>query len=200
MGDIVVLWYMPYFVYLFMQYRNQIGIPAIYGMRQSDMLIYMMFQIVILFFQPICDSLMLMSVELYSGWKVFDYLVYSRYRYLQRERRWKGMEDSLDECIEEGLRKLDQMCFSSQYYMMMTMSMNGVIYIVFAIEVWIRTLYSPFTDTAFAPLVTFLILVYLLLEWLTITMAVYLKVWKIKHESTSWHLLQKEEDDLDIPD
>merc|ERR1711998_202836 len=61
--DIVVLWYMPYFVYLFMQYRNQIGIPAIYGIRQSDMLIYM-FQIVILFFQPICDALNLLSVEL----------------------------------------------------------------------------------------------------------------------------------------
>merc|ERR1711871_1187577 len=197
--DIVVLWYMPYFVYLFMQYRNQIGIPAIYGIRQSDMLIYMMFQIVILFFQPICDSLMLMSVELYSGWKVFDYLVYSRYRYLQRERRWKGMEDSLDECIEEGLRKLDQMCFSSQYFMMLCVQMNGVIYVVFAVEIWIRTLYSPFTDTGFATLSMVLIVCYLLMEWVTLKVAVYLQVWKIKHENTAWHILQKEEDELDIP-
>jgi hypothetical protein len=37
-----------------------------------------------------------------------------RYRFLQRETRWKGLEDSLDECIEEGMRTLDQMCFSSQ--------------------------------------------------------------------------------------
>ena len=28
--DSACLWYMPYFVYLFMQYRNQIGIPALY--------------------------------------------------------------------------------------------------------------------------------------------------------------------------
>merc|ERR1711988_319866 len=197
--DIVVLWYMPYFVYLFMQYRNQIGIPAIYGIRQSDMLIYMMFQIVILFFQPICDALNLLSVELYHGWKVYDYLVYSRYRFLQRETRWKGMEDSLDECIDEELRKLDQMCFSSQYYMMMTMSMNGVIYVVFAVEIWIRTLYSPFTDTGFATLSMVLIVCYLLMEWVTLKVAVYLQVWKIKHENTAWHILQKEEDELDIP-
>ena len=39
---------------------------------------------------------------------------------LQRETRWKGLEDSLDECIDESVRTLDQMCFSSQYYMMMT--------------------------------------------------------------------------------
>merc|ERR1711988_511244 len=199
MGDIVVLWYMPYFVYLFMQYRNQIGIPAIYGIRQSDMLIYMMFQIVILFFQPICDALNLLSVELYHGWKVYDYLVYSRYRFLQRETRWKGMEDSLDECIDEELRKLDKMCFSSQFYVMMRFSMNGVIYVVFAVEIWIRTLYSPFTYTGFATLSMVLILCYLLMEWATLKVAVYLQVWKIKHENTAWHILQKEEDELDIP-
>jgi hypothetical protein len=197
--DIVVLWYMPYFIYLFMQYRNQIGIPAIYGIRQSDMLIYMMFQIVILFFQPICDALNMLSAELYHGWKVYDYLVYSRYRFLQRETRWKGMEDSLDECIDEELRKLDHMCFSSQYYLMMCMSMNGVIYVVFSVEIWIRTMYSPFTDSGFATLTMFLILCYLLMEWATLQLAVYLQVWKIKHESTAWHILHQEEDELDIP-
>jgi hypothetical protein len=198
--DAAVMWYMPFFVYIFMQYRNQIGIPGIYGIRQSDMMIYMVFQICVLFFQPICDALNLLSMELYQGWKIFDYLVYSRYRFLQRETRWKGLEDSLDECIEEPLRKLDQMCFSSQYYMMVVMEMNGVIYIVFAIEIWLRTFYSPFTDTAFATLTMFLVFSYIMLEWLTIKLAFHLKVWKIKHENTSWHILQKEEDDLDIPD
>lgn len=34
--------------------------------------------------------------------------VYTRYRFLQRETRWKGLEDSLDECIDESMRTLDQ--------------------------------------------------------------------------------------------
>merc|ERR1711988_1432779 len=197
--DIVVLWYMPYFVYLFMQYRNQIGIPAIYGIRQSDMLIYMFFQIVILFFQPVCDALNLLSVELYHGWKVYDYLVYARYRFLQRETRWKGMEDSLDECIEEGLRKLDQMCFSSQYFMMLCVQMNGVIYTVFAMEIWLKTFYSPFTDTAFGLLSGILILCYIIMEWVIMYLAQKLKIWKIKHEDTAWHIMQQQDDELDIP-
>ena len=53
--------------------------------------------------------------ELYHGWKIYDYLIYTRYRFLQRETRWKGLEDSLDECIDESMRTIDQMCFSSQY-------------------------------------------------------------------------------------
>lgn len=34
--------------------------------------------------------------------------MYTRYRFLQRETRWKGLEDSLDECIDESMRTLDQ--------------------------------------------------------------------------------------------
>lgn len=34
--------------------------------------------------------------------------MYTRYRFLQRETRWKGLEDSLDECIDESVRTLDQ--------------------------------------------------------------------------------------------
>ena len=63
-------------------------------------------------------------LELFHGWKIYDYLIYTRYRFLQRETRWKGLEDSLDECIDESVRTLDQMCFSSQYYMMMTVQVS----------------------------------------------------------------------------
>ena len=97
---------MPFFVYLFIQFRTQCGVPAGYNIRQSDMVIYMMFQLVLLPFQAVMDVFHLMTMEVYHGWKVYEYMVYSRYRFLQRETRWKGMEDSLDECIGEDLRRL----------------------------------------------------------------------------------------------
>merc|ERR1712100_846497 len=50
-----------------------------------------------------------------------------------------------------------------------------------------------------ATLTMFLVFSYIMLEWLTLKVAVYLQVWKIKHENTAWHILQKEEDELDIP-
>ena len=28
-------------------------------------------------------------LELFHGWKIYDYLIYTRYRFLQRETRWK---------------------------------------------------------------------------------------------------------------
>eukprot|EP01006_Ploeotia_vitrea_P030746 TRINITY_DN63088_c1_g2_i1.p1 TRINITY_DN63088_c1_g2~~TRINITY_DN63088_c1_g2_i1.p1 ORF type:complete len:486 (+),score=-25.79 TRINITY_DN63088_c1_g2_i1:1-1458(+) len=138
--------------------------------------------------------------ELYHGWKVYEYLVYSRYRFLQRETRWKGMEEALDECIEESLRKMDQMCFSSQYFLMLSVFAIGLIYIIFAFEVWLRANYSPFSDPGFVMLFSVIVAAYLAMEYVIMKVAIAIKLWKIKHENTAWHIQREDEDDLDIPD
>lgn len=203
-GDNFVLYFMPYMVYLLMQFRNEIGIPTLYGIRQSDMKIYLVNQICLILFQPFLDIFNYSQMELYHGWKVYEYLVYSRYRFLQRETRWKGMEDSLDECIDESLRRVDQMCFSAQYYMMVTIQACGIVYVMLGFECWIRVSnnysgYSVFSDVGLAYIVAFLLAGYYLLYYFVIYIAVRLKIWRIKHENTAWHMQQSEEDDIDIP-
>jgi len=147
-SDTMILFYFPFFVYILMQYREQIQIPILYGIRQSDMMIYLVFQCFMVIAEPFADIFNHTQNELFHGWKIYEYLVYSRYRYLQRETRWKGMENSLDECIDEGLRTIDQMCFSSQYFLMLTTVSNGIIYVVLAFECWLRVNYSPFSTLA----------------------------------------------------
>ena len=153
--------YMPFILFLLIQYRNQIGLPVLYGIKQSDMIIYLAYQAVMVFFRPLCDVFMMSQLELFHGWKVYEYLVYSRYRFLQREQRWKGMETSLDECIDERLRRIDQMCFSSQYYTMLTVQTNGIVFIVFGFETWFRTGYYPFSDTGLPMLALFMVIILL---------------------------------------
>jgi len=65
--------------------------------------------------------------------------------------------------------------------------------------VWLRVQYSPFTDAGFMILAVFLMAMYLILEWTIVFLAIRFKLYKIKHENTAWHLVQKEEDELDIP-
>jgi hypothetical protein len=163
------------------------------------MMIYLVYQLVFIVIQPLVDVFNHSQCELFHGWKIYEYLVYSRYRFLQRETRWKGMEPNLDECIEESLRRVDQMCFSSQYFFMMTIHVNGIIYIAISYEVWLFWDYSPFSDSAFFILFGYMIAMYLLLRWFVFYAAVRLKIYRTKHENTAWHLLQKVEDDLDVP-
>lgn len=199
-GDSMTMYYFPYFVYLLMQYRLEIVLPVSYGIRQSDMLIYMIFQLIMCLFEPIADAFNHFENEQFFGWKIYEYLVYCRYRFLQREARWKGMEHTLDECIDEDMRTLDQMCFSSQFYLMMSFHFSGMVYVMLAFQCWLRnSAYNPFSDPALFIILIYLLVCYYVLEWVIYYLAVWLKVWKIKHENTAWHIIKKEEDEWDLP-
>lgn len=198
-SDTAYLIHFVFVTYLFMQYRDQIGLPALYGIRQSDMLIYFVFQVVIIPFQFIADVFIHNQLELFSGYKIYEYLVYTHYRFLQRETRWKGMEDSLDECIDESLRSLDQMCFSSQYYFMLTIQLNGIVFVVLAHEIWLRAGYSPVSDPTFIMVALYVVALYIGIEYVGVYVANRLGLWKIRHENTAWHLQQEEDDEMDVP-
>jgi hypothetical protein len=198
--DGLQVYYTPFMVFLWMQYRTQIGIPGTYGIRQSDMLIYMMFQLFLIPFQPFFDIFNHATNELFWGWKIYEYLVYSRYRFLQRESRWKGLENTLDECIEEDKRTIDQMCFSSQYYFMMSVALSGMMFFSFGYEVMKFSNYNVFADWGMLYIVIYMTVIHYVFEKTVIFIGWHLKVWKIKHENTEWHLKLAEEDELDIPD
>jgi len=197
--DTCLLYLFPYIIFLWMQYRTQIGIPVTYGIRQSDMEIYMLFQLWLIPFQSVFDILVHASNELFWGWKVYEYLVYSKYRYLQREQRWKGLESNLDECIEEPLRTLDQMCFSSQFYFMYAIHVLGIMFMVFGLEAMMNSRYNMFADVALVYLTIYMAITHYIVEKSCIYLADKLQIWRIKHENTDWHLKLAEEDELDIP-
>jgi len=93
----------------------------------------------------------------------------------------------------------DQMCFSSQFYLMLTIHCNGILYVVLGIEMMLRAEYNAFADTALIIIVLYLIACYIVLERFTMWFVMKIKLWKIKHENTAWHLQIEDDDDLDVP-
>ena len=197
--DTMSVFYTPFLIWLLMQFRTELALPELWGIAEQDMLYYLYFAIVIIFFTIITDIILHSVQELFHGWKIYEYLVYTRYRFLQRETRWKGMELSLDECIDETMRTLDQMCFSSQFYLMLTIHCNGILYITLGMEMMLKSEYNPFSDTALIVIVLYLIGCYIVLEHLIMWFVMKIKLWKIKHENTAWHLQIEDDDDLDVP-
>jgi hypothetical protein len=112
----------------------------------------------------------------------------------------QGLEDSLDECIDESMRTLDQMCFSSQYYMMMTIAVNGIIYFVLGVQMMVRQRYNMWADPVLLLILPFVAAVAHLCCRACVWLALRLNLWKIKHENTAWHSNVEEDDDFDIPD
>ena len=169
--------HMPFIIFLFIQFRTQIMLPILYGIGSFSMYIYLYYFLVIIIFFIIADVVLLSVQELFHGWKIYEYLVYSRYRFLQRETRWKGLEDSLDECIEEEFRTIDQMCFSSQFYFMLMVHFNGIIFITLGMEIWLRNVgYNPFQDTATVLLAFIMMAMAVVVRWLLLRFALLIKL------------------------
>ncbi len=140
------------------------------------------------------------ALEMFHGWKIYDYLVYIRFRFLQREARWKGLEDTLDECIDEEMRSLDQMCFSSQYYMMMTVAVNGIVYFVLGVQMMVRQKYNFFGDPALLAMIQFLLGAFHLLSLTLARFSLFFNLWGIKGDEVGWKEALEDEDDFDVPD
>lgn len=197
--DRLALFYQPILILLMMFFREELMLPIIYNIREKDMEIYLWYSLIILFFQLVTEVFVLHVVELFQGWKLYDYLVYCRYRFLQREQRWKGLEPNLDECIDENLRTLDQMCFSSQFFMMCTVHITGVVFFVVAIEIMARAEYNLFGDPAMPILLAFVLCCAMLVRRVALFLAVKLEFWKIKHENTAWLAPPDDDDELGVP-
>lgn len=61
----------------------QVGLPALYGIQVQDMEYYLSFALIIIFFQLCVDVFIHGVLELFHGWKIYDYLV-SQLGYVER--------------------------------------------------------------------------------------------------------------------
>jgi len=186
--DTLSLLYTPFIMVVIMVFRDEAEITKLYGIKEADMEYYVLFAVTIIPFQIIADILLHNALELLHGWKMHEYLEYCRVRFQQREVWWKGLEtNTLDECIEKSLRSMDQLCFSSQYYMLNTIHVNAMIYFVMGVEMMTRAKYTVFGDPAMFPIIASILLCSVATKLLLTWIARMFGLWRIKHEKRGWH-------------
>ena len=133
------------------QIANLYGIPV-----RFDMQYYYVFAAFIIPFWIAYDIFLHNACELIHGWKVFDYVSYQRYRFEVRQHRWSLRNTIVDASLSEVFQRIDLMCFSSQYYFLVTVFAYGLVAIIFGITIWLRGPYNPLNDPVF--LLLFLIM------------------------------------------
>ena len=185
--DTLSLLYTPFIMVVITAFRDEAEITKLYGIKEADMEYYILFAMTIIPFQFIADIFIHNALELLHGWKMQEYLEYCRYRFVQREVWWKGLENTEDDCIEESLRSVDLFCFSSQYYMLNTIHVNALIYFVIGIEMMTRANYNLFGDPAMFPIVLIVFLCCIGSKLLLIWVGRVFGVWRIRHEKRGWH-------------
>jgi len=183
----------PFFIFFFWDFNDQLRLSYLYGFRKKDLLIYLLFSVVIIPFQIVMDVLTFNIQELFHGWKVYEYLKYARYRFINRTSRWKGLEQVYDESIDPGLRAIDQMCFSSQYYFVITLGGAGSFLFVLALSMMLRANYNMFEDILFWACVILVLGASYTAKRLSMVLADYCGLWKITSSITAGEMIIEEE-------
>ena len=177
-------------ILLFMVFRQEVGIPDEYGIRETDMSYYLYFALVQLGFKFVCDQFLFSALESLWGIKLYEYLLYARYRFLKRETRWKGMERHLDDCIDESHRTLDALAFSSQFYFMNSVATQGLFFTVIGLQIIKLAAWDPAADRATAGIIIGIVALCYVVQRLSVWAANLVGLWRIrpppKKRSAGW--------------
>jgi hypothetical protein len=185
----------PFFIFFFWDFNDQLRLSYLYGFRKKDLLIYLLFSVVIIPFWIVMDIITFNIQELFHGWKVYEYLKYARYRFINRTSRWKGFERVYDESIDPGLRAIDQMCFSSQFYFVLALGGSGSFLFVLALSMMLRANYNMFEDILFWACVLMVLGASYTAKRLALLLANHFGLWRITSSITSGEIII--EDSLD---
>ena len=186
----------PFFIYFYWDYNDQLQLSFLFGFRKKDLLIYLLFGLVILPFQVVMDIFFFNIQELFHGWKVYEYMKYARYRYLNRTARWKGLERSYDESIDYTLRTVDQLCFSSQFYFVLGLGGAGSFLFVLSLSMMLRAQYNMFEDILFGLVVGTFLTLSVITKKIAMFIADIIGLWKISKAQMDDGMVAEE----DLPD
>ena len=138
----------PFMCLMLMYLYPETEIASQYGINQHELLYYGIFALYMIPFISFVDAFILSSQELIYGWRVYDYFSYQRWRFANREHRW-NLFAQVDESVTKPLQSIDVLCFSSQYYFILTILTLGFGTNMFGVTICLRRQYSFLGDPVF---------------------------------------------------
>jgi len=128
-------------------FESETKIPGRYGIEADEVVFYALFSLCMIPWSIAVDVVIFNAQELMSGWKVFDFIAYQRYRFNIRRHRWILGYSQVDGSIFEGMQTIDVLCFSSQYFFLVSLYCLGMFSLVFGVIIVLNAeIYSFFSD------------------------------------------------------
>jgi hypothetical protein len=90
--------------------------------------------------------------ELIYNWKLFEYIQFCNERFANRSRRWVGLDNTINEELPPDLRSMDQMCLSTQFYLLGSLHASGIVMSVLGYMLVLHQQHNLFGDPMVMPL------------------------------------------------
>eukprot|EP00933_Yihiella_yeosuensis_P060769 TRINITY_DN63553_c0_g1_i1.p1 TRINITY_DN63553_c0_g1~~TRINITY_DN63553_c0_g1_i1.p1 ORF type:complete len:1498 (-),score=364.61 TRINITY_DN63553_c0_g1_i1:92-4261(-) len=136
----------PFLIEVIILFGTETAIPTSYGIRRSDLVCYLLFGVVIAPFQVMMDILMNHATELANGVRIYDYMLYAKWRWRNRVTRWLFDDPRFDQSIAEPLQSVNHLAFSPQFYFIETYYTWGVLLALMSVTIFLRWNANPLDD------------------------------------------------------
>ena len=98
-----------------------------------------------------------------------------------RDFVWRGFRKE-KMSLEPKLRPLDQLCFSSQFYFVSMLGLAGNLFAIIGIMILLEAQDNPYKDPIVFALLFLNQLVILLIEWITLKVRKWTRIWEISEK------------------
>jgi hypothetical protein len=152
---------------------------ANYNIKKEGFIFYFLWALVIIPVQTLLDILFYNILENFLKLDMFFFLLEFKKRFENRKKIWKALDDETNELVENEVRSLDKMCFSSQYYFSITIHLAGQVLMVLGLQIIISANYNMFSDNFAFIVCTFWLLICIAIHQITKFLGRIFKVWEI---------------------
>ncbi len=160
-------------------FYDQNQIASGYNIAEEDFIFYWLYSVVIIPFQVIIDILHYNIAEYYNDVPIFEYVKSIGEKFDKRNTNWKGDADDVDYEMDPKCQLIDQWCYSSQYYFILTIFMSGIFMVTLGNQTMIAADYPLFGDLAIIYILLTFCALCLVLYFATLYVAKKLKIWVV---------------------
>merc|ERR1719420_862831 len=107
----------PYLIALIRWFNVETQIPQMFSIRLGDLMYYGLFGLGVMPFQVMMDIIMNHATEMAYGVRVYDYMVFAKWKWKNRTTRWLFDDPRFDESISPSVQSANHLCFSPQIYL-----------------------------------------------------------------------------------
>lgn len=148
---------LPFMCLLLILLYRETEMASRYNINQHELLYYCLFAFYMIPWMSLVDSWVLSSQELLYGWRMHDYLSFQRWRFANRSSRWNLLSQR-DDSVTRSLQNMDLLCFSSQYYFILSLVSIGFGTSMLGLTICLRKKYNFLADPVFPVIVAIVIL------------------------------------------
>ncbi len=159
-----------------------------YNLRRSDMIYFLIYAFICIIPQLAVNIFLLHTLEIVQGVKLFDYFTFAAYRYRTRTSSWLNSHWPLDRSISHAWRSLDQMCFSSQFYFVVTVCTWGIIMFIIGLTIILEHSFTVLADPYIFVFLLVLLIIYVFAAYLLREFCKMIELWEISKRDAERHI------------